>query len=288
MNRYTKYLVWGILLSDMNKNPIGVFDSGMGGLTVLAELHRRLPGEDFIYLGDTARVPYGSRSARTVQRYSQEVAEYLLRYNIKMLIIACNTATAHAENLLSEKLNVPVLGVIRPGVDALLSQTGNGRVGIIGTRSTVKSDSYGRLIASLSSDVEVFSKACPLFVPLVEEGWTDKRVTSQVIQEYLSEILREEVDTVVLGCTHYPLLKNAIKKEFPDLKLVDSSVETARAAVRILENEDLFNERATGGNVRILLTDITDQMERLEKLFFGMAFSSVEEVELDPHTDIHE
>lgn len=269
-----------VLATNQNETdrPIGVFDSGMGGLTVLSELKRRLPGEDFVYLGDTARVPYGSRSSRTIQRYSLEVAEYLMRYQIKMLVIACNTATAHAEAILKEKFPIPVLGAIRPGVEALLSRTMNRRVGVIGTRSTIKSDQYGILIRKMSEDTEVFSKACPLFVPLVEEGWTDKRVTSQVIHEYLSEIVREEVDTVVLGCTHYPLLKDAIQKEYPLLHLIDSSVEMAAAAERELIAAQLKRDASAGGKVRILLTDVTDQMERLEKLFFGMSFISVEEV----------
>ncbi|MBI3394930.1 MAG: glutamate racemase [Spirochaetia bacterium] len=266
-----------------DSRPIGVFDSGMGGLTVLAELVRELPGEDFIYLGDTARVPYGSRSQRTVQRYSQEVAAHLLKENIKYLVIACNTATAHAEDVLTQALPIPLLGVIKPGVEAMLQQTGNLRVGVIGTRATVKSGAYEKAIRDRKPDALVYSKACPLFVPIVEEGWTDKKVTNLVIQEYLSEMVREDVDTVVLGCTHYPLLKKAIHTEFPGLKLIDSSVEMARAVRRDLGQRGLAWDRAAGGSVRILLTDVTDQMNTLEKLFFGMPFSAVEEVHLEEH-----
>lgn len=264
-----------------SNSPIGVFDSGMGGLTVLAELHKRLPGENFIYLGDTARVPYGSRSARTVQRYSQEAARFLLQFDIKMMVIACNTATAHARPLLESILPIPVVGVIEPGVDALLSATKNRRVGVIGTRATVKSDRYGETIREKQPGIQVFSKACPLFVPLVEEGWINKKVASMVIQEYLSELVREDVDTIVLGCTHYPLLKGTINEEFPHLNLIDSSVEVALRVEQELTHRSLLSDRKDRGTVRIMLTDVTDQMERLETLFFGMPFQAVEEVVLE-------
>lgn len=260
--------------------PVGVFDSGMGGLTVLAELVRSLPGEDFVYVGDTARIPYGSRSPRTVQRYSEEVAGYLLREDIKYLVIACNTATANAETLLRETLPVPVLGVIRPGVDALLARTKNRRVGVIGTRSTIKSAAYEAEILRRDPGISVFSRACPLFVPLVEEGWIDKRITGLVIQEYLSELVREEVDSIVLGCTHYPLLQKAIRTEFPALELIDSSVEMARAVKADLALRGLESGKSAQGKVRIDLTDVTEQMESLEKLFFGMPFQAVREVKL--------
>ena len=264
-----------------NPGPIGVFDSGMGGLTVLAELVRLLPEEQFIYLGDTARVPYGSRSPRTVQRYSREVAGYLTAQNIKMLVIACNTATAYAEDLLRSSLSVPVLGVIRPGVAALLARTKNRKVGVIGTRATIKSAAYEKQILEKDPGIKVYSKACPLFVPLVEEGWVDKKVTSLAIQEYLSELVREEVDTLILGCTHYPLLKKSIQHEFPGLDLVDSSIEIARAVKHQLAEKNLTAPAsASTGSVRILLTDVTEQMEQLEKLFFGMTFRTLEEIQI--------
>lgn len=277
-----------------DRRPIGVFDSGLGGLTVLVELVRALPDEIFIYFGDTARVPYGARSQRIVQRYSAEVADHLLTYDIKMLVIACNTATAQAESTLVERLAdrpvpVPVVGVIEPGVEALLQRTRNRRVGVLGTRSTIKSGEYARRILAREPETQVFSKACPLFVPLVEEGWLDKRVTRLVIQEYLSELQREEVDTVVLGCTHYPLLKGAIQSEFPELDLVDSSLETARAVRERLRATGLAasvavdsagNAAPGRGAVRIELTDFTDQMNDLEKLLAGIPVEKIEEVRL--------
>ena len=255
----------------------------MGGLTVLAELVRALPGEDFLYLGDTARVPYGSRSSRTVQRYSFEVADYLLERDVKLLVIACNTATAHAEVALAERMPVPVLGVVRPGVEALLNKTQNRRVGVIGTRATIRSGTYEEALRQREPAVRIFSRACPLFVPLVEEGWQDKRITSLVVQEYLSEMVREEIDSIILGCTHYPLLKQAITAEYPDLNLIDSSEEIARAVGELLTRENLRNDRAQGtpGSVRIFLTDVTDQMQRLEQLFYGMHIDSLEEIALE-------
>jgi len=264
--------------------PIGIFDSGMGGLTVLAALRRTLPQEDFIYLGDTARVPYGSRSARTVERYSIEVADYLMHQGIKMLVIACNTATAHAYEALRQKLSVPVVGVIEPGALALLQATRNRRVGIIGTRSTIRSGSYEQALKARDPDLSVFSKACPLFVPLIEEGWLDKKITALVIEEYLSEMVREEIDSIVLGCTHYPLLRPAIQKIYPDLQLIDSSIEVARTvATELIKKGMQRPDTRERGRLRILLTDVTDQLRQLEQLFLGMAVEHLEEVQIDPH-----
>ena len=303
-------------MSKLNpSSPIGVFDSGMGGLTVLSELVSALPQEDFIYLGDTARVPYGSRSPGTILRYSREVSQYLMQFDIKMLVIACNTVSAHAESIIRKELPCPVIGVIHPGARAVVSQSRSGRVGVIGTRSTIKSGAYEREIRSLNPELSVFSRACPLLVPVVEEGWMDKKLTHQIIQEYLSEMVREEVDSLVLGCTHYPLLKKAIKDQYPDLNLIDSSVETALAVKQQLVEASLLNSRTlpedparktqtspadpgrenptasdsgstentkTGsGSVRILLTDVTDHIESLERLFFRHPFQSLEEVQID-------
>ncbi|MBI38542.1 MAG: glutamate racemase [Leptospiraceae bacterium] len=308
-------------MSDLkSSSPIGVFDSGMGGLTVLSELVSALPGEDFVYLGDTARVPYGSRSPGTILRYSREVSQYLLQFDIKLLVIACNTVSAHAESILREELPCPVIGVIHPGARAVASHSRTGRVGVIGTRSTIKSGAYEREIRKLNSELSIFSRACPLLVPVVEEGWMDKKLTGQILQEYLSEMVREDVDSLVLGCTHYPLLKKAIKDQYPDLRLIDSSVETARSVQQMLQERDLLHANAESksdaaepgsansdahvrpgsesgskkagandwspatverGSVRILLTDITDHIESLERLFFRHPFQSLEEIQID-------
>jgi len=266
-------------MSEVDSRPIGVFDSGMGGLTVLSELTATLPSEDFIYIGDTARVPYGSRSERTVQRYSLEVAEAFQKFDIKLLVIACNTATAYAEALLKERLDFPVIGVIGPGVEALLSIESR-HAGVIATRSTIKSDAYGRRIHAASPQIRVTSKACPLLVPIVEEGWNDHPATAMVIREYLTDLVADEIDALVLGCTHYPLLKPAIKREFPDLRLIDSSIETARAVKKSLAENGLANGSARKGSMRLLLTDVTDQMLGLETLFLGLSGIRIEEIKI--------
>ncbi|MDH5657719.1 MAG: glutamate racemase [Spirochaetia bacterium] len=263
-----------------DKRPIGVFDSGMGGLTVLSELQKKLPHENFIYVGDTARVPYGSRSERTVQRYSLEISEYLKKYDIKILVIACNTATAYAESLLKKSLEIPVIGVVDPGVDALLSRTGNHCVGVIGTRSTIKSQVYEKRIKKKNENITVFSKACPLFVPIVEEGWMEHEATKVIIADYLKPMAGEGIDSLVLGCTHYPLLKHAIQKSFPFIKLIDSSIETASSVSKILLEKNLERKSKTVGKIQILVTDLTDQMLGLEKLFLGFGGIKIKEVKI--------
>jgi len=263
-----------------DRRPVGVFDSGMGGLTVLSELQKKLPGENFIYVGDTARVPYGSRSEKTVQRYSLEIAEYLKKFNIKMLVIACNTATAYAEPLLKKTLSIPVIGVVDPGVEALLSKTHNQVAGVIGTRSTIKSGVYEKRIKLKNENIIVFSKACPLFVPIVEEGWMNHDATKIIINDYIKPMAGEGIDSLVLGCTHYPLLKDAIQKEFPFIRLIDSSIETAVSVSRLLEEKQLMRKSKTNGKIKILVTDLTDQMLGLEKLFLGFGGIKIQEVKI--------
>lgn len=274
--------------------PIGVFDSGMGGLTVLRELIRHLPNERFIYVGDTARVPYGSRSPETIRRYSLEIGQYLLKQKVKFVVIACNTSTAHAGELLQQSLTVPVLGVIQPGVDSLIKtetyrplnkKTNQTVVGVIGTRSTIKSGTYKNLIQQKQKDWQVISKPCPLFVPLIEEGWTNNNVTDSVIRQYLQELVDSGVSSVILGCTHYPLIKPALKRVYPDLEFVDSSIEVAlnvQAELRRLgthnqETKSTIDENPTA---RILLTDITDHDTFLKDLFLGIDIG-IEELPID-------
>lgn len=226
----------------MNERPIGIFDSGIGGLTVLSEVRRMLPAEHTIYLGDTARVPYGIRSAETVTRYSFECASFLMRQNIKMLVVACNTVSAISLPLLAERVKVPVIGVIEPGARAAAASTRNNKVGIIGTEATVKSGSYERAIKDIKNNIEVYSLPCPLFVPLVEEGWTDGDIARLVIEKYLSGFKGTGVDTLVLGCTHYPLLKPAIQSVMKDVMLIDSAIETAKTVKELLGKAEIQRE----------------------------------------------
>src|SRR6266513_1057582 len=204
--------------------PIGVFDSGIGGLTVVKELRELLPNEKIFYLGDTARVPYGGKSAGTVERYSLEIAGILIEENAKIVVVACKTASSGALQKVEEHLPVPVTGVIRPGARAAIAATHNDRIGVIGTRATIKSRAYERELHSLNPDVHISSLACPLLVPLIEEGWLEDKLTDRVIARYLEPLVHEGIDTLVLGCTHYPLLVHAISRALPKtVSLVDSA-----------------------------------------------------------------
>ena len=208
--------------------PIGVFDSGLGGLTVAAEVMRQLPAEGLIYFGDTARVPYGPKAPSTVRRYSREIASFLEREGVKAIVVACNTATAHALTALRAELHVPVIGVIEPGARAAVAATRSGNVGVIGTAGTIRSGAYERAIRELAPDARITVQPCPLFVPLVEEGWLDKDATRLVAEEYLEPLIDAGVDSVVLGCTHYPLLKPMLAAVLGNgVQLIDSAAESA-------------------------------------------------------------
>lgn len=239
--------------------PIGVFDSGIGGLTVVRALRELLPNEKIFYLGDTARVPYGGKSAATVERYSRELTAMLLAEDCKTIVVACNTASALALGALEKELPVPVTGVIRPGAEAAVAATRNGHVGVIGTRATIKSGAYERAIAAIDPAVAVTARACPLFVPLIEEGWLENAVTDQVIGEYLEPLLAEGIDALVLGCTHYPLLRPAIARFLGDsVTLVDSAQNCAAAVKQLLEADGLRARSASAGKLSVALTDPPD------------------------------
>ena len=238
--------------------PIGVFDSGIGGLTVVSALRRLLPNESIYYLGDTARVPYGGKSAATVQRYSLEIGAMLLSENAKTVVVACNTASALALSELTDALPVPVTGVILPGAQAAVAATRSGHIGVIGTRATIKSGAYERALLALNPDVRVSTRACPLLVPLIEEGWLENAITDQIIMHYLGPLVDEGIDTLVLGCTHYPLLHDAIARLVGDsITLVDSAQNCARAVRELLLRENLC-EDAAAGHLQIALTDPPD------------------------------
>jgi glutamate racemase len=241
------------------QQPIGVFDSGIGGLTVVSALRRLLPNERIHYLGDTARVPYGGKSAATVERYSLELTDMLLAEDCKAIVVACNTASALALTTLCENTRVPVVGVIRPGAEAAVAASRNKHVGVIGTRATIRSGAYERAIRALDPEVKVSAKACPLFVPLIEEGWLDGEITDRVIRQYLEPLVEGEIDTLVLGCTHYPLLRKALETFLGDaVRLVDSAENCARAVSRLLERENLRAAADAEGELTIALTDPPD------------------------------
>src|ERR1700674_4489029 len=215
--------------------PVGVFDSGLGGLTVVRALMRRLPHESLLYFGDTARVPYGPKSPETIRRYSREITTYLRDEGVKAVVVACNTATAHALPMLRDELSIPVIGVVEPGARAAAAATRTRRVGVIGTAGTIGSGAYERAIHAERPDVHVVARACPLFVPLVEEGWLDTPATRLIAQEYLSPLARDGIDTLVLGCTHYPLLESVIGETMgPGVGLVDSADSAAAETAAVL------------------------------------------------------
>jgi glutamate racemase len=239
--------------------PIGVFDSGIGGLTVVRALRELLPNETIFYLGDTARVPYGGRSAATVERYSLEITGMLLAENCKTIVVACNTASALALPRLESTTPVPVTGVIRPGAQAAVAASRNGHIGVIGTRATIKSGAYERALRELDPAVRVSARACPLFVPLIEEGWLESEITDRVVRQYLTPLVEEGVDTLVLGCTHYPLLREAIGRFLGrSVTLVDSAQNCATAVAQLLEEKDLRANPAAVGQLSVALTDPPD------------------------------
>jgi glutamate racemase len=262
--------------NDRSSAPIGVFDSGLGGLTVAHEIMRQLPAESLIYFGDTARVPYGPKSPDTVRRYSREISAFLLEQGVKAIVVACNTATAHALPTLRDELDVPVIGVVEPGARAAVRATRSGHIGVIGTAGTIRSQAYVRAIHAENPDVRVTALACPLFVPLVEEGWTNHEATHLVAEEYLAPFVKDPIDTLVLGCTHYPLLKPVIGEIVGrSVRLIDSAEETALDARRMLAANDLAASEGEGA-YRFIASDDPQQFLTLGRRFLGSAIERVE------------
>lgn len=269
----------------MNNNrsaplPIGIFDSGIGGLTVVKEILKILPNESIYYLGDTARVPYGIRSPETVTRYAVENTEFLLSRKIKLIIVACNTVSSTSIDTLTERTAIPVLNVLGPGARAALRQTENKRIGVIGTDATVSSNAYQEAITLSDSSVTVFGRACPLFVPLVEEGWTEGTVVRMVASEYLNELKEYGIDTLVLGCTHYPLLKPVIAEIMDGVALVDSAVETAVTVRETLSSLELLNSGNGEKERRIFVTDSPEKFQKVGERFLGSNIDHIEKVKL--------
>jgi glutamate racemase len=259
------------------EQPIGVFDSGIGGLTVVSALRALLPNETIFYLGDTARVPYGGKSAATVERYSLEMAGILLEEDCKTIVVACNTASALALSKLEEMSPVPVTGVIRPGAQAALGATRNGHIGVIGTRATIKSGAYEGAIHALDPGARVTARACPLFVPLIEEGWLESEITDRVVRQYLDPLLREGIDTLVLGCTHYPLLREAIGRFLGEaVTLVDSAQNCARAVMQLLGAKNLHAPLSASGRLSVALTDPPDRFLEVAREALQLEIGKVE------------
>jgi glutamate racemase len=256
--------------------PVGVFDSGIGGLTVVRELFRQLPDESIVYFGDTARVPYGTKSEETVQRFALQDAQFLVEQGVKLIVVACNTVSANSLQLLKERIQMPIEGVIEPGARAAVEATRNGRVGVIGTDSTVASRAYEKAIRALNEEIQIFARSCPLFVPLAEEGWLDDPVTTQVAERYLSGMRRCKVDTLVLGCTHYPLLAGVISGAMgPEVTLIDSATATAAAVKAILDGEGLGRPPSSPPQHHFYVSDVPRRFGEIGERFLGSSLAHV-------------
>jgi len=281
----SKYIVYKS--SDVNSLPIGVFDSGLGGLTVLKAITALMPSENTTYFGDTARVPYGSKSEKTVTKFSLENADFLIGKGVKLLVVACNTASAYSLKALQEHCDIPVVGVIKSGAlsAAKVSKTKN--IGVIGTEGTVKSGAYTKTLIELLPQALVIEYACPLLVPLVEEGWLDNDITRQVIETYMQNFKGDSVggyniDTLVLGCTHYPLLKKAFEVVLGDsVQLIDSAIETASTVKSVLEYMNLLNNKMPGKRFhQFFVSDLSERFKRVGRLMMGKELEPIAEVEV--------
>jgi len=263
--------------SELPFQPIGVFDSGTGGLTVVRALRDLLPHEDIFYIGDTARLPYGGKSRQTIERYSIEISGLLLAEGAKMIVVACNTASSLAVPRLQELLKIPVVGVIAPGARAAVKETRVGNVGVIGTKSTIQSEAYERTIRALNPEIRVTSQACPLLVPLVEEAWLDEEITREVLHRYLDPLIATGIDTLVLGCTHYPLLAGLIEEiAGPGIRLVDSAKNCAVAVRQTLIERGIKSSKRTRGRLNVALTDGSNSFLPTAERVLQLEIDSVE------------
>jgi len=264
------------------EKPIGVFDSGIGGLTVVKRLSSVLPRESIVYFGDTARVPYGSKSNSTVIDYSIQDTNFLLHKNVKAVVVACNTASSIAIPALREKFTVPVIGVILPGADMAVKESRNGRIGVIGTRATISNQAYSKAIKAIVNNIEVFEKACPLFVPIAEEGWINHRATYEIAEEYLKELREKNIDTLVLGCTHYPILADVIQEVIgKDVKLIDSGIAAAEVVRGEINRIGFETNSAVPGNLDLYVSDVPTTFKQVAELFLGKKINDVLKVDIE-------
>ncbi|MBW7887689.1 MAG: glutamate racemase [Bacteroidetes bacterium] len=262
-----------------NQKPIGVFDSGIGGLTVVRALLERLPNENIVYFGDTARVPYGSKSEQVVREYTLDDTDFLLSKDVKMIVVACNTVSAVALDVVQKRANLPVTGVIIPGAEAAVKASKSNRIGVIGTVGTINSNAYKNELLHLNVQAHVASKACPLLVPLVEEGWMDHKSTETIAQVYLFPLLTEKIDTLILGCTHYPLLKNTISKVTKGaVTLIDSGEATAATVESMLDQFHLRNTSQQKPNVQFFVSDAPEKFTAVGEIFLGQKLGVVRRV----------
>jgi len=267
------------LMANNRNNPLGVFDSGLGGLTVVKELMYQLPSEDIVYYGDTARVPYGTKSSKAIIAFSRENVKVLLKYKVKMIVVACNSSSSYALDVLRKELHVPVIGVISAGARKAAAVTQNNKVGVIATTATISSGQYIKTVKHYKGGVKVFSKACPLFVSLVEEGWFHKPVTLNIAKDYLGSLKKANVDVLILGCTHYPLLKNILQKVMgPKVVLVDSAKEVAYEVKQLLNETDRRRTFKCKPRYKFLISDRPQEFKKIAKNFLGTEIKNIHKV----------
>jgi glutamate racemase len=265
----------------MQNKPIGVFDSGVGGLTVAAEIFRRLPNENVVYFGDVGRSPYGPRSKDIILQFTRQDIAFLIEQDVKFIVAACNTASAVALETLCKEYSLDMLGVIEPGARAAAATTRNGKIGIIGTHGTIGSDAYPKAIHAIDSKIKVFSLACPLFVPLAEEGYQDKEAAYLIAEDYLKSLREIGIDTLVLGCTHYPLLKNTIQRVIGDtVTLIDSATATAMELQKYLARQNLLKEKISPNNHKFYVSDVPDRFAPVAERFLGHRVDNIIRVDI--------
>ncbi len=265
-----------------NNAPIGVFDSGIGGLTVVKHLRDLLPHEDIVYFGDTARVPYGTKSEDVVKRFSFEDSHFLLEHDVKMIVVACNTVGSTAIHLLENHIDVPVIGVMQPGADASVKKTKNKKIGVIGTSTTIRSEKYKQRIFELDNKINVVDQACPLFVPLVEEGFFEDEATHLIAKQYLEKFIENHVDTLILGCTHYPMLKNTIQRIVGEnVIMVDSGEETAKFVKKYIESNSLATSKSVKSKLKIYVSDLPHKFQQIAERFLQNSLSHIETIDFE-------
>ena len=266
--------------------PIGVFDSGVGGLTVAREIMRNLPKEDIVYFGDTARVPYGSKSKDNIIRYSRQIIHFLQTKGVKAIVIACNTASALALDTVKDEFDIPILGVVEPGARAALAVTENKKIGVIGTEATVRSSIYEKIMEGINPEVSVIAKACPLFVPLVEEGFKKHKVTDEIIDYYLADLKKSDIDALILGCTHYPLLRSKIREYVGEkITLVNPAYETAMDLKRILQEMDMENPDIEGdhGSYSFYVSDAADKFKQFANSILPYDIETTKQINIEEY-----
>ena len=274
-------------MQNIKEAPIGVFDSGVGGLTVAREIMRQIPQERIVYFGDTARVPYGSKSTDTLIRYTRQIVRFLKTRGVKAIVVACNTASAVALEAVRDELDIPIIGVVRPGAKVAVQATKNKKIGIIGTETTVNSGMYVKLIQELLPDAEVIGKACPLFVPLVEEGWTKDPVTEEVARRYLADLQNSDIDSLILGCTHYPLLRHMVGEIMGDkVTLVNPAYETALELKALLEREGIANDgenKNFENPYEFFVSDLADKFKTFANSILPCDVTSIKKINIEEY-----